>query len=178
MLEFIGTCFDPDDGGYRYLSECNPVGQTCALFEAVRNYMTQDCANNPNCDIASTYGWPMNNWCVGAVKNGGDLFGGMKSFNEDISSWDVSSMEDFTGMFDRAESFNSDISGWDISNAQHATFMFFGATSFNVNLCAWNQTFPYNNAGNIFYESGCTYTSNPVEADGGPFCVSTCKDEK
>ena len=39
-------CFAADDGGGRFR----------ILYNAVRDYMSQDCPNNNNCTIAQTYG--------------------------------------------------------------------------------------------------------------------------
>ena len=55
------------------------------------------------------------------------------------------------------------------------TAMFSGATLFNQNLCAWQDSFPYSNAENIFFNSGCTYQNTPTEDQKGPFCASDCQ---
>ena len=52
--------------------------------------------------------------------------------------------------------------------------MFGGTTSFNQDLCAWGDKFPYDNAGDIFADSGCTNTSTPKADQKGPFCASEC----
>ena len=49
------------------------------------------------------------------------------------------------------------------------------AYSFNQDLCSWQDSFPYNNAGNIFYSAGCTYQDTPNEVQKGPFCASNCQ---
>ena len=70
--------FGADDGG-----------RDGILYNAVRDYVSQDCANNNNCAVAQRYGWPMNSWCVGSVTDMSDLFSFMSTFNEDISGWDT-----------------------------------------------------------------------------------------
>ena len=84
--------FGADDGG-----------RDGILYNAVRDYVSQDCANNNNCAVAQRYGWPMNSWCVGSVTDMSDLFSFMSTFNEDISvsGWDTSSVENMMqSMFD------------------------------------------------------------------------------
>jgi len=114
-------CFDADDGG----------GQEGVLYNAVRSYVNQDCANNKECDIAQVYGWPMNSWCVGNVKDMSYLFSYMETFNEDINGWDTSSVIDMYNMFFDAIAFNGDVSNFDTSSVTSMAFMFLGATSFN-----------------------------------------------
>ena len=92
-------CFAADDGGYDGI-----------LYQAVRDYMSQDCPNNNNCAVGQTYGWPMNSWCVGNVTDMSYLFYEMDTFNEDISGWDTSNVRDMYGMFANATSFNGDLS--------------------------------------------------------------------
>lgn len=44
-------------------------------------YNPQRC----NARVKTTYGWPMNEWCVGLVDDMQLLFVGKREFNEDIS---------------------------------------------------------------------------------------------
>ena len=83
------------------------------LYQAVRDYVSQECANNTNCAVGQTYGWPMNSWCVGKVTDMSYLFQFMEDFNEDISGWDTSNVENMNSMFHGARSFNGDLSAWD-----------------------------------------------------------------
>ena len=182
-------CFAADDGGYDGF-----------LYNAVRDYVEQDCANNKNCAVGQTYGWPMNSWCVGSVTDMSKLFYWISNtFNEDISGWDTSSVENMEWMFSFAKSFNGDLSAWNTSNVTKMdrmfygatsfngdlsawdilsetdmTYMFRGATSFNQDLCAWGDKFPYDNAYGIFSYSGCTNKDDPQEDQKGPFCASDC----
>jgi len=55
------------------------------------------------------------------------------------------------------------------------TEMFYGATSFNQDLCTWRDSFPYTKAGNIFFDSNCTYQDTPNATQKGPFCASDCQ---
>ncbi len=54
------------------------------LKGAVDNYVTQDCANMPDCAVGQIYGWPMNAWCVSNVTDLSWLFSYMYYFNENI----------------------------------------------------------------------------------------------
>jgi surface protein len=78
------------------------------------------------------------------------------------------------GMFSDASAFNGNISSWDTSALTDISYMFGNATSFNQNLCAWKDQFPYNNANEIFVDSGCTFQDNPQIETQGPFCASDC----
>ncbi len=62
----IDTCFEGDDAA------------TAATIAA---YNPQRC----NGRVKTTYGWPMNEWCVGEVDDMKLLFVGKREFNEDIS---------------------------------------------------------------------------------------------
>ena len=180
-------CFAANDGG-----------RDGILYQAVRDYVSQDCANNNNCAVGQTYGWPMNSWCVGKVTDMSYLFYDMDTFNEDISGWDTSSVtmfllaksfngdlsswntssvDDMGDMFGGASSFNSDLSLWNTASVTDMRWMFDGATSFNQNLCAWGDKFPYDNADYIFAYSGCTYQDDPQEDQKGPFCASDCNGD-
>ena len=180
-------CFAANDGG-----------RDGILYQAVRDYVSQDCANNNNCAVGQTYGWPMNSWCVGKVTDMSYLFYDMDTFNEDISGWDTSSVtmfllaksfngdlsswntssvDDMGDMFGGASSFNSDLSLWNTASVTDMRWMFDGATSFNQNLCAWGDKFPYNDADYIFAYSGCTYQDDPQEDQKGPFCASDCNGD-
>ena len=99
-------CFGADDGGYEGI-----------LYDAVRDYMSQDCPNNNNCAVGQTYGWPMNSWCVGNVTDMSNLFYFMSTFNEDISGWDTSSVTTMNRMFYGATSFNGNLSSWNTKTA-------------------------------------------------------------
>ena len=136
-------CFNADDGG-----------KDGVLYDAVRSYVDQDCAVDKVCEIAQTYGWPMNSWCVGNVKDMSYLFDGMSGedingwntssvtdmsymfrfasyFNRDISDWNTSSVTTMNGMFQLALSFNGDVSNFDTSRVTDMSYMFAYASSFN-----------------------------------------------
>ena len=104
------------------------------LKTAVDQYVSQNCANNSNCNVGQIYGYPMNSWCVGSVTNMYQLFLGMDTFNEDISAWDVSNVVNMMGMFRFASSFNGDLSSWDTLSLQGMNSMFDGATAFESDL--------------------------------------------
>ena len=131
----IFECFVTDDGGRRGV-----------LYKAVRSYVDQDCANNKECDIGQTYGWPMNSWCVGNVKDMSYLFEtmskfeSMSTFNEDISDWDTSSVTDMSRMFNGATSFNGNVSNFDTGSATDMSRMFQYAKAFNGNVSYFNTS--------------------------------------
>ena len=52
--------------------------------------------------------------------------------------------------------------------------MFDGATSFNQDLCACGNKCQYDDAFDIFANTGCTYQDDPQEDKKGPFCASDC----
>ena len=143
------------------------------LREAVNEYITQDCTNNPGCAAGQAYGWPIGTWCVSQVTDMSWLFSDKTTFNEDLSGWDVSSVTNMWVMFSYS-GFNQDISDWDVSSVTDMTRMLYGATSFNQDLCAWGDKFPYDPAGDIFEGSGCTFQDTPQESQQGPFCASEC----
>ena len=116
-------CFAADDGGYDGI-----------LYQAVSDYMSQDCPNNNNCAVGQTYGWPMNSWCVGNVTDMSYLFYEMDTFNEDISGWDTSSVTEMNYMFYNAISFNGNLSSWDTTSVTNMYATFANATSFNGDL--------------------------------------------
>jgi len=169
-------CFDADDGGLCNSGNCSESG---ILYTAVRSYVDQDCVNNKVCPIAQTYGWPINSWCVGSVKDMTYLFQYMDTFNENINGWNTSSVTDMNQMFAYASSFNQDISNFDISSVKDMEWMFQYATSFNMDLCSWRDNFPYTAyIDNIFTNSGCTYQDAPNEDQKGPFCASDCQSSQ
>jgi len=49
---------------------------------------------NPNSAVAQTYGYPMNDWCVGSVTNMAFLFSDLPGFNEDIRGWETAQVKD------------------------------------------------------------------------------------
>eukprot|EP00985_Skeletonema_marinoi_P029608 scaffold28378_cov223-Skeletonema_marinoi.AAC.12 len=92
----IDTCFEGDDA---------------ATAATIAEYNPQRCERN----VKETYGWPMNEWCVGEVDDMQLLFVGKREFNEDISDWDTSKVTDLYETFSYATSFDGDISRWDVS---------------------------------------------------------------
>lgn len=61
------------------------------LKAAIDLYYEDDCTNNSNCTNAfqQSFGYPMNEWCVGNVTDMSNLFDGLGEFDEDISKWDT-----------------------------------------------------------------------------------------
>ncbi len=131
---------------------------------------------------AKSFNGDLSSWNVSQVQDMQGMFASASSFNGnwDLSSWDVRQVQDMTEMFKYASSFNGDLSSWDISQVQSMDHMFQDASSFNQDLCEWaDKNFPYDQALDIFADSGCTYQSTPRIEQGGPFCASTCiQDDK
>jgi len=122
-------CFGADDGG-----------RNGVLYNAIRQYVSDGCANNPECDIGKVYGWPMNLWCVGNVIDMSYLFQRMRSFDEDISGWETGSATDMTALFNGARLFNGDLSKFDTSSVTSMRRMFEDATVFNGDLSNFNTS--------------------------------------
>jgi len=150
ILPWTGICFEPDDGGrYHYQGTKEVKSQDHQgeeddhydlkegdledgiLYTAVRSYINQDCAINQQCEIAQVYGWPMNSWCVGNVKDMSRLFYNMETFNEDINGWNTSSVIHMIEMFHGANSFNGDVLNFDTTSVTRMDGMFYDATLFN-----------------------------------------------
>jgi len=93
-----------------------------------------------------------------------------------VGSWDTSQVTDMAYMFTDASAFNQAVGSWDTSKVTDMAYMFNGASAFNQDLCQWRSAFPYNNAGVIFANSGCTNQATPVSTNGGEnWCaVTTC----
>ena len=140
--------------------------------------MLQDCANSTKCFMSQTYGWPINSWCVGNVKDMSYLFYNMDTFNEDINGWDTSSVTDTSRMFGGASSFNRDLSNFDTSSVTDMGFMFQGATSFNQDLCSWRDSFPYTAYySDIFTNSNCTYQETRMKPKKDHFVLLIIYDD-
>mmetsp|Transcript_13204 Transcript_13204/g.15124 ORF Transcript_13204/g.15124 Transcript_13204/m.15124 type:complete len:330 (-) Transcript_13204:301-1290(-) len=108
-------------------------------------------------EIATLYGWPIDQWDVSKVEDFSELFFNRDEFNEDIGSWDVSNAKYMSGMFERASSFNRDISLWNTMNVEVMDGMFSEATSFNQDVSSWD--------------------TNRVEDMGGMFSGSSSFDQ-
>jgi hypothetical protein len=51
---------------------------------------SQRCSREDAEEIASTYGWPINQWDVSNLQDFSGIFCGNRRFNDDIGSWNVS----------------------------------------------------------------------------------------
>jgi len=156
-----------------------------ALKAAVRDYVTQKCAdNNGACVVAQQWGFPISKWDVSQVTDMSELFhdpqGLFKDFNEGITGWDIGRVKDMSFMFKDAQKFDQDISNWKFDDIVRMTSMLDGAGSFEQNLCAWGEqpavllALSSGNAKDIFRDSGCKLQVTP-QNDDGPFCAS-CSD--
>eukprot|EP00956_Cyclotella_meneghiniana_P031339 scaffold82036_cov82-Cyclotella_meneghiniana.AAC.1 len=85
-----------------------------------------------------TYGWSINNWCIGnEIYDLSELFKGT-TFNEPINDWDVSKVERMDRMFYYAKSFSQNLSKWNTERVTTMQEMFYKATAFNGNIENWN----------------------------------------
>lgn len=153
------------------------------LQRAVLAYVQPGVASDPNSDIALTYGWPINNWCVSRVKDFSRVFMPPSNddtgtlFNETIADWDMSNATNLSSMFEGAFAFDQDISSWNLQNAISMDRMFIGAYAFDRNLCEWSHVLPVNvevNVTDMFVDTSCPDPSDPSFISGkgfaGPFC--------
>ena len=133
---------------------CGPEGQTCALYDAVRDYYAQDCKSNSTCDIGQVWGYPIGSWCVGSVVNMQSLFSPFlpKNITPDLSGWDTSSVTTMKYMFNRQTLFNGGLP-WDVSHVKDMHGMFSNAESFNSDsISNWN-TSSVTDMNNMFYQA-------------------------
>ncbi|CAB9522117.1 receptor-like protein kinase [Seminavis robusta] len=109
------------------------------------------------------------------VSNVGTLYGTFKesNFNNDITTWHVAKVTDMQQTFQHNKAFNQDISAWNVSRVTALNWAFNGASSFSQDLCAWRFSLPTGiPTKNIFQDSGCPNTSDPVSIEEGPFCFN------
>ena len=130
-----GTCFEDRDELKYAIDVCFEGGV------GDRDCHTQTETDEVECVKAKeTYGWPMNDWCVGRVTDMHFLFVEKEDFNEDISGWDTSKVTDFYEMFSYAKSFDCDLSGWDSSQVKKMYGMFNGCVKFNGDISTWDTS--------------------------------------
>jgi surface protein len=117
---------------------------TIELRKVVDFYFADDRSNS---SVASTYGWPIGDWCVSNIEDFSELFSPSRNpaavdFNEDISRWDVSNaktMESmFAGSFDGSTRFNQPLADWNVSSVTDMRKMFCFADSFDQPLEDWD----------------------------------------
>ena len=160
-------CFGPDGGG-----------KDGVLYNAVRAYVNQDCANIEACSIGLVYGRPINSWCVENIKSMNSLFRDMDTFNESISDWNTSSVTDMGYMFYNARSFNQDVSNFNTSSVTNMNGMFSGATKFNQDVSNFNTSSAMY-MGYMFYEATSfdgdvsSFDTSRVTDMGGMFSRTT-----
>jgi len=110
------------------------------LKSAVDEFIDGDCgdSNNKLCDV-TTYGYPMNSWCIGNVTSLRYLFSVKPTFNEDISGWDTSRVTSMEGTFSGASLFSGNqIGSWNVSSVTNMKEAFLAASSFDENLSQWD----------------------------------------
>lgn len=118
----------------------------------------------------------LSEWDVSSVTYISGMFYGAISFDQSLSDWDVSSVTDMSYMFYEASSFDQSLSEWDVSSVTDMSSMFEGASSFNQRLCAWGKNgFPFEDASEIFTDSGCTYKDTPTSEDNA-FCAGSTEE--
>ena len=187
-------CASQCNNSYYTADQC--FGDGAELRAAVNIYIDSGCSEDSSCLLGQKYGWPIGTWCVGYVTDMSYLFYGKTTFNEDLSGWNLASVNNAEHMF-RGSGFNGDISEWNVASVTKMSCMFcssffnsdvskwdvssvismdgmFAGSNFDQDLCSWGDKFPYNNAKNIFANSGCTYQDTPQLDQRGPFCASDC----
>ena len=123
----------------------------------------------------SDFNEDISNWDTSSVTSMDMMFSRASAFNQPIGNWNTASVTDMSHMFWRASSFNQDIGNWNTASVTDMRHMFSGASAFNQNLCAWrDNNFPYENCGDMFANSDCTFTEDPTLDNKGPFCASDC----
>jgi surface protein len=117
---------------------------TIEIREAVDSYLADKRSDS---SVASTYGWPIGEWCVSNIEDFSELFSvdrnpAAVNFNEDISRWDLSRATTmrlmFSGSYDASTSFDQPIGDWDVSSVTDMSYMFYNTVAFNQPLADWN----------------------------------------
>ncbi|CAB9504811.1 (Lipo)protein [Seminavis robusta] len=109
------------------------------------------------------------------VSNVETLYGTFKesNFNNDITTWSVTKVADMQRTFAQNKAFNQDVSAWNVSRVTDLYKAFDGASSFSQDLCAWRFRLPTGiRTRNMFQNTGCPNTSDPVSIEEGPFCFN------
>jgi len=113
-----------------------------ASNEELRNVVSDYTSWQRNPDkaenIATVYGWPIDEWDVSQIQDFSYVFHEKRNFNEYIGSWNVSRANNMEGMFGYAEKFNQDISSWNVTNVVNMYGMFSGATTIDQDISSWN----------------------------------------
>lgn len=97
------------------------------------------------------------------------MFSYAETFNCPIENWDVSSDTRMGFIFESANNFSQSINVWDVSGVRKMYGMFYRAQAFNQCLSTWSGKVPYVETSNMFYQSGCPITDDPVP-NGEPWC--------
>jgi surface protein len=106
------------------------------LREAVKKYKNYQTLN---AELASRYGWPIGNWCVGQLDDFSFVFQHQRKFNEPLTHWDTSRAVTMEGMFQDAQKFNQDLSHFNTSHVENMSNLFEAAIKFQGHgLERWN----------------------------------------
>jgi surface protein len=113
---------------------------TQELYVAVDAYIEDPSATSL---VAEKYGYPINDWCVGAITDFYRVFSGvrnlaLKEFNEPLNKWDMAKAKTLDRMFERAEKFNQDLDDWETSEVTSMQAVFVAALAFNGKIGSWN----------------------------------------
>lgn len=108
----------------KYCGRC--FESNAELRRAVQDYLEDPSYTSR---VATTYGWPIQNWCLSLLSNFSHVFANT-DFNEDISKWDMSAATSLAHMF-RNSSFNQQLRWKDTSNVEDMSFFLADATNFN-----------------------------------------------
>ncbi|MDQ0568118.1 BspA family leucine-rich repeat surface protein [Mycoplasma yeatsii] len=93
----------------------------------------------------------LDKWNTSNVTNMQGMFGGARSFNQDISNWNTSNVTEMSGMFWWATNFNQPIGNWNTSNVTDMSVMFDSAQSFNQDISNWNTSNVTNMSGMFWW---------------------------
>lgn len=106
------------------------------LRQAVKQYQNHETYNE---ELATKYGWPIGNWCVGQVTDFSFVFQHQRYFNEPLTHWDTSRATTMQGMFQDAQHFQQDLSHFNTSHVENFSYTFEAAIRFEgQGLERWN----------------------------------------
>ncbi|CAB9501965.1 Mycoplasma protein of unknown function, DUF285 [Seminavis robusta] len=89
--------------------------------------------------LATTYGWPIGNWCVSHITDFSNIFQHKRTFNDPLSGWDTSRATSMRNMFQDAQQFDQPLGHFNTSAVVDMSNMFEAAVRFlGDGLEEWN----------------------------------------